>query len=122
MADEVQVQIRVDAPPAHVMEEWRVSPPEPLTEFELEDGSYNSLTFVKRYVDWPQKLLIVMTLGFALLFKAFMTSTFKLTARFDEDGPRTRVTVIGTAHPDMRRQLADLAAANGGPVGLAVGV
>ena len=122
MADEVQVQIMVDAPPAHVMEEWRQAPPEPLTEFELEDHAFNSLSFVKRYYDWPQKILIVTTLGFALIFRAFLLSTFRLTARFDEDGPRTKVTVVGTAHPRMRQQLADLAAANGGPVGLAVGV
>ena len=122
MADEVQVQIMVDAPPAHVMEEWRQAPPEPLTEFELEDSSFNSLSFVKRYYDWPQKILIVTTLGFALIFRAFLLSTFRLTARFDEDGPRTKVTVVGHAHPRMRQQLADLAAANGGPVGMAIGV
>ena len=60
--------------------------------------------------------------GFALLFRGFMQSTFRLTARFDEAGPKTRITVVGTAHPRDRRRLAELAAANGGPVGMTVGV
>ena len=122
MADEVQFTIMVDGPPHAAMEHWRVDPPAPFGDYELEDQSYASLSYVRRYLDWPQKLLIVLTLGFALLFKAFMTSTFRLTVRFDEAGVQTRVTVLGTAHPSEREELAALAAVNGGAVGLAVGV
>src|SRR5688572_16101871 len=122
MADEVQLQFVVAAPPAYVMDDWRRQPPAPFGEFELADQSVASLDYIQRYYDWPQKLLIVTTFGFALLFRGFMRSTFRLTARFDEEGTRTRVTILGSAHPTARRQLTDLAAQCGGPVGLRVGV
>lgn len=32
------------------------------------------------------------------------------------------MTVLGTAHPRDRRKLAELAARNGGPVGLSIGI
>ena len=110
MADEVHLQVVTDGPPAYVMEEWRRHPPAPLGEFELDDRSVASLDYVQRYYDWPQKLLIVTTFGFALLFRGFLRSTFRLTARFDVDGVRTRVTLVGTAHPRTRRELAELTA------------
>ena len=87
------------------------------------DEAYNTLVYGSRYYDWPQKLLFVATLGFALLFKGFMGSTFRLTVRFDAEGTtETLVTIIGTAHPRTRSQLAELAAEYGGAVGLRVGV
>jgi hypothetical protein len=109
VADEVHLQLVVDGPPAYVMDEWRRQPPAPLREFELADQAVASLDYVQRYYDWPQKLLIVTTLGFALLFRGFLRSTFRLTARFDEQGTRTRVTLVGTAHPSARQQLVELA-------------
>lgn len=87
MADEVQLQILVDGPPASLMQEWRGAPPDPFDEFELADESVASLDYVQRYYDWPQKILLVATFGVAWLFRGFMRSTFKLTARFDADGP-----------------------------------
>jgi hypothetical protein len=52
-----------------------------------------------------------------------MGSSFQLTVRFDAEGStRTKVTIIGRAHPLTRRRLANVATENGGAVGLRVGV
>ena len=123
MSDELQLQFDVHQPPSTVMEEWRRDPPASLDEdgFKLTDESFNSLTWEARYMDWPQKILVVCTLGFALLFRGFMTSVFRLTARFDEQGPGTRVTLVGKAHPRTRAALGELVAKHGGPSGLSFG-
>lgn len=123
MADELQLQFDLAGTPRAVMQQWKEEPPPPLRDsgYELADESYNSLTWEARYLDWPQKLLIVFTLGFALIFKGLMQSVFRLTARFDEAGSRTRVTLLGKAHPRTRAALGDLAAEHGGAVGLRVG-
>jgi hypothetical protein len=123
MSDELQLQFDVNERPASVMEEWRRSPPEPIKEggYELTDESFNSLTWEARYMDWPQKVLVFCTLGFALLFRGFMTSVFRLTARFDEDGAGTKVTVVGRAHPETRAALGELVAEHGGSTGLSFG-
>jgi hypothetical protein len=101
------------------MDEWRRQPPPALRDdgYEIADDSFNSLTYESTYIDWPMKILIVCTFGFALLFKGFMTSVFRVTARFDEQGANTRILLIGTAHPRTQAALADLAAANGGVTG-----
>jgi len=124
MSDELQLQFDVRDRPASVMEEWRRKPPKALSEggYELIDESFNSLTWEARYMDWPQKVLAISTLGFALLFKGFMTSVFRLTARFDEQGAGTRVTMVGRAHPQTRAALGELVAEHGGPSGLSFGV
>jgi hypothetical protein len=107
------------------MEEWRRETPRAFREgpapYEIADESFNSLTYEARYLDWPQKILIICTLGFALLFKGFMESVFRVTARFDEEGAGTRITILGKAHPKTRAALGELAAEHGGPVGLRVG-
>ena len=123
MSDELQLQFDVQKAPATVMEEWRRDPPKPLKEgsYELADESFNTLTWEARYMDWPQKILVICTLGFALLFRGFMTSVFRLTARFDEDGAGTRVTMIGKAHPRTRAALGELVTEHGGPTGLSFG-
>lgn len=123
MSDELQLQFDVNEPPTTVMERWRNEPPKALKDgnFELTDESFNSLTWEARYMDWPQKILIVCTLGLALLFKGFMQSVFRLTARFDEDGTGTRVTMVGKAHPQTRAALGELVAEHGGPTGLSFG-
>ena len=103
--------------PTQVMAAWRADPPAAFKswDFKLDDESYNALVYRARYYDWPQKITFVATFGVALLFKDFMGSTFDLTARFDEDGPaRTRVTVVGHAHPSTQAQLAELAEEHGG--------
>jgi hypothetical protein len=123
MSDELQLQFDMQQPPSSVMEQWRREPPASLKDdgYELVDESFNSLTWEARYMDWPQKILIVCTLGFALLFKGFMQSVFRLTARFDEDGTGTRVTFVGKAHPETRAALGDLVAKHGGSTGLSFG-
>jgi hypothetical protein len=50
-----------------------------------------------------------------------MTSVFRLTARFDEEGAGTRVTLIGRAHPKTRAALGELVAEHGGATGLTFG-
>ena len=123
MSDELQLQFDVPERPDSVMQRWRTDPPEALKEgrYELADESFNSLTWEARYMDWPQKILVISTLGFALLFKGFMTSVFRLTARFDEEGAGTRVTMLGKAHPKTRAALGELVAKHGGPTGLSFG-
>ena len=123
MSDELQLQFDLNERPASVMEAWRRDPPEPIKEggYELTDESFNSLTWEARYMDLPQKVLVFCTLGFALLFRGFMTSVFRVTARFDEDGARTKVTMIGRAHPRTRAALGELVAEHGGPTGLSFG-
>ena len=123
MSDELQLQFDVQDRPDSVIDRWRREPPDALKEggYELTDESFNSLTWEARYMDWPQKILVVCTLGFALLFKGFMTSVFRLTARFDAEGAGTRVTMLGRAHPDTRAALGKLVAEHGGPTGLSFG-
>jgi hypothetical protein len=123
MSDELQLQFDVHQPPSSVMEAWRREPPASLKGdgYELVDESFNSLTWEARYMDWPMKILVVCTLGFALLFRGFMQSVFRLTARFDEDGTGTKVTLVGKAHPETRAALAELVAEHGGPTGLSFG-
>jgi hypothetical protein len=115
MSDELQLQFDVHDRPDAVMQRWRTDPPKALKEgrYELADESFNSLTWEARYMDWPQKILVVSTLGFALLFKGFMTSVFRLTARF--------VTMLGKAHPKTRAALGELVTEHGGPTGLSFG-
>ena len=125
MADEVNLQFIMQGPPGQVMNDWRDDPPRAFKErnFQQVDEAVDSLVYESKYYDWPQKVMFVATFGVALLFKGFMTSVFRLTVRFDPEGDdRTKVTIIGTAHPTTRAALAELAADNGGSVGLRVGV
>ena len=123
MSDELQLQFDVRDQPSAVMDQWRREPPKPLSEggYELTDESFNSLTWEARYMDWPQKITVVASLGVALLFKGFMTSVFRLTAQFEEEGAGTRVTMVGRAHPRTRAALGELVAEHGGATGLSFG-
>jgi hypothetical protein len=125
MADEVNLQVITPGQPQQVQAEWKANPPKAFASegYKLIDEAYDALTYESRYYDWPQKVLFVTTFGFALLFKGFMGSYFKLTARFDAEGEdSTKITIIGTAHPRTRLQLTTLADQYGGSVGLRVGV
>ena len=113
MADEIELHWSVQGPPDQAMAQWRASPPEAVRHggYNLEDESYNSLTFERTYLDWPQKLMIILSLGFALLFKGFMQSVFRFTVRFDGDGSSgTRLTLNGTADPRTAEGLRALPA------------
>ncbi len=114
MADEISMQFEVQGPPNYVMGDWRtLAPVLPEHGFELVDESFNSLTFERRYLDWPQKILMITTIiGF--LFRSWLTSVFRVTARFDEAGTNTRVTIAGTAQPKAAAALRELVAEHGG--------
>jgi hypothetical protein len=123
MADELELHYLAAGIPDAVMAQWRQDPPPALGDYEIADESYNSLTYEHHYYDWIWKLFFVMTLGFGLLFKGFARSVYRFTARFDaEGGTRTKDTIVGIAPEQTRAELGELAAQNGGPVGLKVGV
>jgi hypothetical protein len=123
MADEVELHYLVPGTPDTVMAQWRQDRPPPLRGFEVVDEAFNSLVFEYRYIDWIWKLMFVLTFGVALLFKGMMESVYRVTVRFDaEGGTRTKITLIGKADPSTRERLGQLAAQNGGTVGLSVGV
>jgi hypothetical protein len=126
MADELNISFVAQGLPGPLMASWRDNPPSELDEwhFQLIDQAYDTLVFEASYMDWPQKITVVASLGVALLFKGFMESQFKLVVRFDDDGDgvHTRISITGHAHPRTREALGQMAARNGGTVGLAVGV
>ena len=126
MADEINLCYVAPGLPVPLIQAWRSDPPEALRDgrYRIVDEAYDTLVFEARYMDWPQKITVVASLGLALLFKGFMESQFKLVVRFDDygDGMHTRIGITGHAHPRTREALAQLAAASGGPVGAAVGV
>jgi hypothetical protein len=126
MADEVNISFVAQGLPVPLMESWRDDPPPELQEwhFQLIDQAYDTLVFEARYMDWPQKITVVCSLGLALLWKGFLESQFKLVVRFDDagDGVHTRISITGHAHPRTRQALGQMAAKSGGTVGLAVGV
>jgi hypothetical protein len=105
MADELKLEFALPERPDQVLAAWRTAPPVALREggYELMDESYNSLTWRSTYTDVPGKIMNVVSLG---LMKGFLESNFTLTARFDA-GERggTRVTMLGTAHPNTREAL-----------------
>lgn len=126
MADEVELHFSDPRPPEAVHGEWRSAPPHALRSFDVVDESYNSITWEARFYDWPQKLMIVCSLGLLLLFRNLipMHSVWRLTTRFDADGAdrrRTTVTILGKASEEARTALGELAAEHGGTVGLRVG-
>lgn len=117
------MQFVMPGQPPQVMAAWRADPPGAFGDagpfnrggFKLADEAYDALTYEMRYYDWPQQITFFATLGLALLFKSFMGSTFKLTARFDAEGEtHTKVTIVGHAHPRTRVQLVELANEYGG--------
>jgi hypothetical protein len=126
MADEISLSYVALGLPQPLMQAWRDSPPDAFREwnYKLTDEAFDTLVFEARYMDWPQKITMVVSLGIALLFKGFMESQFKLVVRFDDggDGVHTKIGITGHAHPRTRQELAEMAAQSGGAVGLAVGV
>lgn len=128
MADEIELHFITEESPGTVLERWRSEPPAAIrkAKFEIVDESYNSLTFEARFYDTPQKILFVVTFGFAWLLRkiAPLESIWRFTVRFDPDGRgdrRTRVTILGHAPEATRLALGQLAAEHGGTVDLMVG-
>jgi hypothetical protein len=116
MADELLLRFEVPGPPRHVMAQWREAPPRALHGFRLVDESTDTLTFEQAYYDWPAKVLFVTTFGIGWLLRGLMGSLFRVTAHFGEERARTRVLLMGTAHPRTQAALHALAAEHGGPV------
>jgi hypothetical protein len=122
MADEIELHYVVPGVPETVLAQWRQDRPAPLREYELADEAFDSLVFETHYYDWIWKVMFVITFGVAWLFRDFSRSVFRVTANFHADGgTRTKVTIIGKADPKTRAGLGELAAQNGGSVGLRVG-
>ena len=125
MTDEFSLHFIGNQPPEVVHRAWRAETPRKLAghEFEPVDESYNSISYERRYYDWPQKIMFVTTCGTALLFKGFLASRHKLTARFDKQGEgAARVTIAGMADPDTRARLRGIADEHGGPLPESFGV
>jgi hypothetical protein len=123
VADEIQLTFVVPGTPDTVLAQWKQDRPAPIRDYEIADEAYDALTFETHYYDWIWKIMFVVTFGVALLFKSFARSVWRFTARFDaEGGTRTKVTILGKAPEQTRAELSELAAQNGGPVGLRVGV
>jgi hypothetical protein len=122
VADELELHFVVAATPDRAIAAWKADPPGPVRGMELVDESYNSLTYEHKFLDWPQKLTIVLSLGLALIWKGFMESVWRLTVRFDPEGSTAaRVTVLGKAPAETRAAFGALAEQSGGTQGLRVG-
>lgn len=122
MADELELHYVVQESADAAIARWKADPPGPVRGMELADESYNSLSYEHRYLDWPQKLTIVLSLGLALIWKGMMESSWRVTVRFDPEGSyATRVTVLGRVPAETRQAFAALADQSGGTQGLRVG-
>jgi hypothetical protein len=112
MADEIELHWTVSGSAEQAVAKWRADPPSALAgRYELEDESYNGLTYQRTHYDWPAKLLFVIpvTLPFALLLRTGLQSVFRFTVRFDADGrAATRITLTGTADPRTAAALREL--------------
>ncbi len=123
MADELQLHYVVPGAPDVVMAEWRRNPPAPLHGFRVADEAFNSIVYECHYYDWIWKIMWWVTFGIAYLLRSFARSVWRVTVRFDAEGDgATKVTVLGKADEHTRASFGELAARNGGPVGLRVGV
>ena len=101
--DEINVQVLLSEPAATALRSWKSSPPPALSDFELIDEAYNSLTYEKRWMAWYMKITWLMTLN---LFGRLGESIWKVTARFDADGDhRTKATLVGMLDEPTRAAL-----------------
>jgi hypothetical protein len=122
VADELELHYTVPEPPDQAIARWKADPPGPVRGMKIADEAYNSITYEHVYMDWPQKILVVATLGMALIWKGFMESRWTVTVRFDPEGAyASKVTVLGKAPLETRQAFAALAEQNGGTQGLRVG-
>jgi hypothetical protein len=109
--NEINVQILLPEPATTSMQGWKASPPPFLSDYEPVDESYNSLTYEKRFMEWPMKITHALSLG---LLGRQGESVWRVTVRFDADGDyRTRVTLVGILDPETRAALGQWATERG---------
>jgi hypothetical protein len=109
--NEINVQILLSEPSSTAMQSWKANPPEAFADFELVDESYNSLTYEKRFMEWPMKITHALSLG---LFGRQGESIWRATVRFDADGDySTKVTLVGMLDEQTRAALGRWAAERG---------
>jgi hypothetical protein len=109
--NEINVQILLSEASSTAMQSWKANPPEAFADFELVDESYNSLTYEKRFMEWPMKITHALSLG---LLGRQGESVWRVTVRFDADGDyRTRVTLVGILDPETRAALGQWATERG---------
>src|SRR4051812_43246413 len=109
------------APPQQAMDGWRSQPPACMEKYKLIDEAIGTLIYESSYVDVPQKISRISSFGLSKWLGGD-ESFFKLNVRFDAvDDTRSKVTIMGTAHPTTRKALGELAAQHGGPTGTSFG-
>ncbi len=109
--DEIDVQVLLSEPATTALQSWKTSPPPALSDFEMIDESYNSLTYEKRWMTWYMRLSWLMTLN---LFGRLGESIWKVTVRFDADGDyRTKATLVGMLDERTRAALGQWLAERG---------
>jgi hypothetical protein len=109
--NEINVQILLAEPATTSMQSWKASPPDFLAGFEPVDDSYNSLTYEKRFMEWPMKITNALSLG---LFGRQGESIWRVTVRFDAEGEdRTKATLVGKLDEKTRAALGRWATERG---------
>jgi hypothetical protein len=109
--NEVNVQVLLTEQSGAALQGFKASPPDPFGGFELVDESYNSLTYERRFMEWPMKITHALSLG---LFGRQGESIWRATFRFDEEaGGSTRLTVVGMLDEETRAALGRWAAERG---------
>jgi hypothetical protein len=109
--NEINVQILFSEPATTSMQNWKASPPEFLSDYEPVDESYNSLTYEKRFMEWPMKITNALSLG---LLGRQGESVWRVTIRFDDEGEgRTKATLVGIMDEETRAALGQWAAERG---------
>jgi hypothetical protein len=109
--NEINVQILLQEPATTSMQTFKATPPDFLSGFEMIDESYNSLTYEKRFMEWPMKITYALSLG---LFGRMGESIYSATVRFDDEGDhQTKATIVGSLNPETRAALGQWATERG---------
>ena len=61
--DEINVQAVLPDSPDAALQSWKASPPPGLSDFELVDEAYNSLTYEKHWWTWYMRITYWLSLG-----------------------------------------------------------
>jgi hypothetical protein len=108
--NEINVQVMLPEASGTAIQSWKASPPAAFSDFELIDESYNSLTYEKRWMAWYNKITWALTLN---LFGRLGESIWKVTARFDDEGSQTKLTLVGMLDEGTRAALGQWATERG---------